>query len=246
MLPSLMVACLSQSPDLMQVGAKEPPAFVRRSFQQGGRWYHGVIVRLSQATVSAETVYYPRLVSPWKAISEHAPKAAITGTFFAWENQQPVADVLVNGQLKVRGYRGSVVAIDWLGQARIFDSEFGRPVDWTPYRFALRGAVRLMSGGVVSPNPRAQKFRDPAIWGRAARTSVGVTKEGDLILCATASRATLSEIGNALKTLGAVDAISLDGGGSTMLYWNGDMIVPTSRRLCNLLVVHDRPPIFMP
>lgn len=217
--------------------------FERKSFTYNGNWYHSVIADMSSNEITAETVCTDRLVSPWQMIKDTQPIAAITGCFFAWESGQPIADVLVEGSLVSRGHIGSVLAVDWFGKVSIFDAPHGKPVDWFPYRYALRGTVRLIADGKVQPNPRLQKFSDPAIWGQASRTGVGLMRDGRLIMMATTARVTLSQFGNAMKQLGAYNAVSLDGGGSTMLYWNGDMVLNTSRKLCNIFVLHDRAPL---
>ena len=227
----------------VQTAQPESAAVARVSQKVEGRWVHGVVARMDSGLVAARVVHAPRLTAPWTLISQNQPKAALTGTFFAWETQQPVADVLVEGSLVSQGRRGSIVAVDWDGRVNIFDARFGAPVDWSPYRYALRGAVRLISQGVVNPNPRAQQFRDRRIWGKAARTGIGLSADGQrLIMAATASPVTLSQFGRMLKQLGAANAVSLDGGGSTMLYTGGRMVVRTSRRLSTLFVLDQRSP----
>jgi hypothetical protein len=205
--------------------------------------YHIVKADMSSGSVKAETLFEPNLTPFWSFIGKSQPAAAITGTFFAWENEKPVGDVLVNGVLKWQGFRGSVVAIDWFGKAHIFDSEFRKPVDWYPYRHALRGTVRVVTNGVVKPNPKAQHFRDGRLWSKAARTSIGVTKTGDLVLLATSNKVTLTQLGNAMKEMGVHDGISLDGGGSTMLYYRGAQLIPTHRKLSTMFVLHEYSPL---
>lgn len=212
--------------------------------RSGRATYSFVTADLPSGRVTVNTALESRLTNAWKIIRRNQePAAAITGTFFAWETQQPVGDVLVDGRAHRFGARGSVIAIDWQGQAGIFDSEYGRWLDWRPFRFGLRGTVRLIRDGKVDPNPQAQRFRDRAIWGRAARTAAGIRANGVLVLCATRQAVSLSELGEAMRRLGAVDAVNLDGGGSTMLYYRGRMLIPTRRGLCNLLTLHERSPI---
>lgn len=206
------------------------------------RVYHAVIADLNSSRVKAEMVHARRLTRPWEMISWGQPAAAITGTFFAFETQQPIADVLVDGVLVSRGNRGSGVAVDWFGGITVFDERFQHSTDWAGYRHGLRGAVRLIHNGNVNPNPRAQAFRDPAIWGSAARTGVGLTRDNQLVLFSTPHAVTLSQFGNAMKELGVENAISLDGGSSSMLYYRGKMVVPPKRNLCNMLILHERSP----
>lgn len=221
---------------------EQPPAIRYSSFVQGKATYHMVVADLANDAVSAETMFAPSLTSVRTMLRNDDPVAALTGTFFAWENEKPVGEVVVDGDLVAGGRRGSVLAVDWFGKVHIFHPRFREVVDWFPYRFALRGAVRLLEDGKVVPNPRAQKFRDKSIWGRAARTAVGVSGDGKVIMIATRSAVTLSQLGWALVGKGARDAVSLDGGGSTTLYYRGKMVIPAGRRLCNMFVLYERSP----
>lgn len=210
------------------------------SFKLGKAYFHVVVADLRFADVSAETVHSKRLTNVRNLIDSSQPTVAITGTFFAPGCQRPVADVLVDGQLVAKGCRGSVIAVDWFGKVHIFDSVWNQKIDWFGYRYALRGTVRLIRDGAVSPNPKAQRFRDSRIWGRASRSAAGITADGQLVLVVTTNAVTLSELGKAMKSRGVVNAVSLDGGGSTMMYYRGSYVVPVHRKLSNLLVVHDR------
>jgi hypothetical protein len=165
------------------------------------------------------------------------PIVAITGTFFDVRSQKPIADVLVDGDLTSHGSRGTVVAIDWFGAVSIFDRPFRSDVDWSAFRYGLRGAVRIVRGGRVQPDPRAQRFHDRRIWGRASRSGLGLTKGGKLLLVVTREKVTLSEFGRAMRSQGVVDGVSLDGGGSTCMYYKGNLVVSPHRRLDNLFVV---------
>jgi exopolysaccharide biosynthesis protein len=211
------------------------------SFKRGKAYYHCVYADMSSRRVQAKTVLADGLTSPWRLLSREQPTAAITGTFFNPGVGTPVADVLVDGELLVRGNRGTALAVDYLGNVRIIDRPFRRSLDWEGYRFGLRGAVRLITNGKVQPNPRAQSFKDPRIWGTASRTGIGLTQADKLVLMATPANVTLSEFGKAMRSRGVVDAVSLDGGGSTCLYYRGSMVVSTARALSNMFVVQETP-----
>ncbi|MFM9872841.1 MAG: phosphodiester glycosidase family protein [Fimbriimonadaceae bacterium] len=210
------------------------------TFQYGSAGFHAILADTSSPSITATAQFHPRLTNVWNMIAETQPIAAITGTFFAYENQHPVADIVINGEQKATGYRGSILAIDWYGKVSIQNAITRKPFDYLGYRYAMRGGVRVVDKGEVKPNPRSQGFTDPAIWGSAARTGVGITKSGKIILVATTNRVSLSTFGKALKSQGAVDAVSLDGGGSTMLYFNGDLKISTSRGLCNLFLIEKK------
>ena len=69
-----------------------------------------------------------------------------------------------------------------------------------------------------------------AIGGRNPRSAIGYTKDNNLILVAVDGREgasvgmTLMELGRFMKSIGCVAAINLDGGGSTVMYVNGQVV----------------------
>lgn len=208
-------------------------------FKRDKATYHVVKADLSSGKVNPTAVYHRGLTSSWKLVTGSNATVGITGTFFAPASGHPVGDVLVDGDLKVQGFRGSAIGVDHFGGVKIFDTRFRQEYDWSQYRFGIRGAVRIVSNGKVNPNPKAQKFRDKRIWGRAARTAIGLDKNGKLLLVATKNPVTLSELGKAMVSRGVVNAISMDGGGSTCLYYRGKMVIGTGRGLSNMFVLQE-------
>lgn len=214
------------------------------SFYAGKHLFHMITADIAGGALSPKTVHSRRLTSVWNMISDSKPTVAITGTFFSPRGQDPVADVLVDGNLVSHGSRGTAVGVDWFGNVSIFDIPFKKQVDWSAYQFGLQGAVRVVDGGKVRPNPKAQKFHDSGIWGRASRTGLGIKETGELCLFATTSEITLSELGRAMKSHGIRNGVSLDGGGSTCLYYRGSMLIPPKRKLSNLFVISQGAPGF--
>lgn len=216
------------------------------NFVRGKARYHALVVDMSAGQYALKTVLASNSTKAWSMIGKDQPLAAITGTFFDTSSAIPVADVLVDGELHSKGNRGSCLAVDYFGAVTIFDENYRRQVDWGTYQYGLRGAVRVVSNGKVNPDPKSQRFRDRAIWGRAARTGVGLTKSGKLVLIATGKPVTLSEFGRAMVSVGIKNGLSLDGGSSTCLYYKGQMLLSPRRRLSNLLVVTNKPADFAP
>ncbi len=222
-------------------GAATASPIVHQKFKHDGIYYHAVIADLNSGKFSAGMAHSPRLTSVWNLISQDQPLVAITGTFFAPRGGIPVADVVLDGRLVARGSRGSGIGVDWAGNVKIFDAGFQQVFDWNPYQWGLRGAVRVVSNRQVQPNPKAQNFTDKRIWGNASRTGVGLTAHNKLVFIATQHSVTLSQLGRAMVSRGIVDGISLDGGGSTCLYYDGSLLIPPKRQLSNLFVLKMSP-----
>lgn len=224
----------------------EQRAISYSSFQSGRAYFHQVTVDLNNATVSPEVVLADRPTSIYGFTQNDMPAVAITGTFFNTWSAYPVGDVVVDGKQVASGQRGSMIGVDWNGSVEIVDTAFKQPVDLSKYRFALRGAVRLIKGGVVAPNPKAQKFRDPRIWGRASRCAIGINHKGELAMFATKYNVTLWELGSALHKRGIVEAISMDGGGSTSFMYRGEALIHPGRGISNMFMVYERSPFVAP
>lgn len=99
---------------------------------------------------------------------------------------------------------------------------------WENVEHIIGGGPYLVKNGEVFVDMTAQKLQ--AIGGRNPRTAIGYTKDNDLILITADGREgssiglTLIELANLMKTLGCVNAINLDGGGSTVMYVNGQIV----------------------
>ncbi|MBI3946691.1 MAG: phosphodiester glycosidase family protein [Armatimonadetes bacterium] len=95
--------------------------------------------------------------------------------------------------------------------------------NWNEAWQAIGGGPRLLSRGAVAVGPGSEGFRNDVLNGRAPRSAVGVTGNGEVVLAAVDGRQwisgglTLGELAAWLRSEGVVDAINLDGGGSTTL-----------------------------
>ena len=96
--------------------------------------------------------------------------------------------------------------------------------DFNSVPYILGAGPRLVANGKIFVTADAEEFPSDIKFGRAPRSAVGVTKWGDYILAVVDGRQTQShgctlqewaEI--LLNKFGAVDAINLDGGGSSEL-----------------------------
>ncbi len=95
----------------------------------------------------------------------------------------------------------------------------------------LGAGPRLVANGQILVTAEAENFPADIKIGRAPRSAVGVTQYGDYIFAVVDGRqahsqgCTLQEWANILlNKFGAVDAINLDGGGSTELIVKGQIV----------------------
>ncbi|MCO5998017.1 phosphodiester glycosidase family protein [Actinoallomurus rhizosphaericola] len=115
----------------------------------------------------------------------------------------------------------------------------GRPVDFGPNDSVVNGGPQLVTDGRVAIAPQADGLVHPGdpsfyygwVLRRNPRTMIGTDRRGRLLLVeADGRQASLSqglsiaEAGQVMKSLGAVQAMNLDGGGSTTMVVGGQMI----------------------
>lgn len=83
-------------------------------------------------------------------------------------------------------------------------------------------------GGALRTNYNPA-FRDPAVFGRAARSAVGLSGDRDLLLVTTKAKLTTTEMAKVMRQLGAQNALLLDGGSSAGLAWRGQAVSDSAR-----------------
>lgn len=124
------------------------------------------------------------------------------------------------------------------------------PCDWDNIKYAVGGGPYLVKKGKVFVD--RQKFTNKFLWKKEPRTAIGYTKSGTLILVTVDGRkdkisegATMPELARIMSELGAYNAMNLDGGSSTQMVYNGNLVnLPTVKgggKVTNaLLIVSDQ------
>lgn len=120
------------------------------------------------------------------------------------------------------------------------------PSGWDKVKYAVGGGPYLVKNGQRFID--RQKFTDKFLWRKEPRTAIGYTKEGSLVLVTVDGRqkgisegATLPELADIMLELGCCDAMNLDGGSSTQMVYNGELVnLPTVKgggKVTNALLV---------
>jgi exopolysaccharide biosynthesis protein len=127
-----------------------------------------------------------------------------------------------------------------------FMLNYGLSQPWNKIKLAIGGGPRLLEKGDI-PNLKKEHFNPSFFTQRAPRTAVGIDERGNLILIVADGRQkhskgfTLKELATCMKELGAFDAVNLDGGGSTGLTLDGNILNSPSdgkeRKISNALLV---------
>lgn len=147
--------------------------------------------------------------------------------------------------LIARGAMRVLLARFAVGQSAIV--QINSPSNWNKIPTILGAGPRLLRNGKIETTEAAEDFR-PDVLARGPRSAVGVDRQGQLWFMAADGRdpeysvgLTLAELASEMQKLGAVEAICLDGGGSTAMTVNGILVNRPSdgseRRVANALIV---------
>ncbi|MCR6720712.1 MAG: phosphodiester glycosidase family protein [Chitinophagaceae bacterium] len=132
---------------------------------------------------------------------------------------------------------GKKVKVNMREIRQTLDRSAGKPKRWRMQTAVAGGPVLVQDGRVAVYNNEELKFAGKAIDDRHPRTAVGYTGDGHVIFLVVEGRrtglaagATLTQLAQMLVELGCVEALNLDGGGSSSLLVNGrETIKPSDK-----------------
>lgn len=117
-----------------------------------------------------------------------------------------------------------------------FNDDKGNSVDWSDVVTAVGAGPTLVKDGEISVDPAGEGFTEAKILTLSyARSAIGATEQGDILLV-TVPGATIEKLAQVMKSLGAYNAMNLDGGASSGLYLNGSYLTKPGRNLSNSLI----------
>lgn len=94
---------------------------------------------------------------------------------------------------------------------------FTKKESWKEVKTAIGAGPSLIINGNITADPVSEGFTEPKINTRSSsRSFIGATKEGKIII-GNFSSATVKQAAQACKSMGLVNAMCLDGGGSVAL-----------------------------
>lgn len=123
---------------------------------------------------------------------------------------------------------GPIKRLEAISAAKRFRLELNINPEWKEVNHIISGGPYLVRHGEVFVDMTAQKLA--SIGGRNPRTAIGYTKNKHLIMLTADGREgasvglTLMELAQLMKEFGCVDAMNLDGGGSTVMYVQGKVV----------------------
>lgn len=232
-------------------GAMSPPVISQvKSFKVGSKSFsvRVMTVNLMHPKVQLDVALAHDTIGKVEELSSMAKrsnaKLAINGTFFdAYTKDSyktPYGWIIQGGKIKKdsSGDRKTVFAYDKNNLTELIAGvDFPDRYQQGGIEGALQVGPRLVVNGKVQLNVEAEGFRDPKILtGGGARSALGITSNHELLLV-TSGGATIPQMAEIMKQAGAYQAMNLDGGASSGLYYNGSYLTKPGRELSNALLV---------
>lgn len=126
--------------------------------------------------------------------------------------------------------------------------EYKLTPEWKNIKHIISGGPYLIKKEEIYIDVTSQKLK--GITGRNPRTAIGYTKDNVMIMVTVDGRkegssgVTLGELAKIMKNLGCYEAINLDGGSSTVMYLDGNILsgsnIKNSASISNALTVRIR------
>jgi hypothetical protein len=121
------------------------------------------------------------------------------------------------------------------------------PAEFANYTHILGAGPLLIENSRIVVNAADEKFNPTFVKQSADRSAIAQTADGSILLVVTHNRLggagpTLEEWAALLRQMGAVNALNLDGGSSTMLYLGGQLL---DRHITTATPVHNGIGVFL-
>lgn len=182
-----------------------------------------------------DNINQPRMLSTHTIVytpdwGEYSPPCPKYGKQIVISNGKLVKTSYGSNQIPKDGFVivGSQKNIDTIINAKRFKLDIKINPEWQDVNHIISGGPYLVKNGDIYVDMTAQKLS--SVGGRNPRTAIGYTKDNNLIMLTADGREgesiglTLYELANLMKELGCVNAMNLDGGGSTVMYIQGKVV----------------------
>lgn len=192
-------------------------------------------VKSFKGNLKVDNINQPRMLSThvivytpeWGSFAPPSPKY---GKQIAVENGKIVSIGTQTMPIPHNGYVivGPDERLSKLYRAKHVDLDIKTIPNWDNVKHIISGGPYLVKNGEVFVDMTEQKLG--AIGGKNPRTAIGYTQDGNFIMVAVDGREgasvglTLKELAWFMKSIDCINAMNLDGGGSTVMYVNGRVV----------------------
>ena len=186
-------------------------------------------------TLKIDNINQPRMLSTYVLIytrewGEYAPPSPQYGMQVAIKDNQVIEFSTNRLQIPDNGYVivGPKDKLTELAAQKNVNVKLNTNPNWDGVKHIISGGPYLIKNGEIFVDVKEQKLN--SITGRNPRTAVGITQDKNLVLITVDGREessvgmTLTELAYFLKEFGCVEAMNLDGGGSSVMYVDGNIV----------------------
>lgn len=193
------------------------------------------MLKTSKGDIKIDNVNQPRMLSTYVIAytpewGHFAPASPKYGIQMAIEDNKITSISTEALPIPQNGYVvvGPKDKLEKIFKARSAKLDIKTVPDWDNVNHIISGGPYLIKNGEIFIDITEQKLG--AIGGKNPRTAIGYTQDGTLIMVAVDGREgssigmTLRELAGFMQSIGCVNAMNLDGGGSTVMYVNGKVV----------------------
>ncbi len=186
--------------------------------------------------VKIDNINQPRMLSTyvllytrdWGAASPVPPKYGVNIAVNA--KGQIVSKTYAAANIPENGYviSGPVKKLNPFLKASSMELDMKMNQIWDDVEHIISGGPYLIKDGQIYIDVTAQKLG--SITGKNPRTAIGYTKDNEFIMVTVDGREqssvgmTLGQLAKFMQELGCINAMNLDGGGSSVMYVNGRVV----------------------
>lgn len=212
-------------------------------------------LKAGRENVKVDNINQPRMLSTytllytkdWGQISPTPPKYGVN---IAIQNNKITQISYGTTAIPENGYviSGPKAKLEPFFNAKKVELDIKMVPEWENVNHIISGGPYLVKDGAVYIDVTAQKLG--AITGKNPRTAIGYTAQNEFIMVTVDGREqasvgmTLGELARMMKSFGCVNAMNLDGGGSSVMYVQGRVVNNPAQRggipISNALTITER------
>ena len=192
-------------------------------------------VETNKGGLKIDNINQPRMLSTHTIVytsdwGEYSPPCPKYGVQIVVENGNATRMSYGSNRIPKDGFVivGAEKNLNSIKDAKRFKLNVKINPEWKDVNHIISGGPYLIKNGDIYVDMTAQKLG--SIGGRNPRTAIGYTRDNHLIMLTADGREgssiglTLVELANLMKELGCINAMNLDGGGSTVMFVKGQVV----------------------
>jgi exopolysaccharide biosynthesis protein len=161
--------------------------------------------------------------------------AAINGCYFLGPSDfRPIGDVVINRKVISHSRLGTAFGVTPTNKLAFVENRTNRAYLDPRFINLLTAGPRLVTNGAPSVSAREEGFKDPRLFQKKRRSGIATTSDSQLLLVTAETPCYFEDFADALVQIGAVDAMNLDGGSSSALYFQSELLTSPQTRSASI------------